>query len=136
MPEKIDSFTDDHRFLSNFEGKVEWIFQAMKTTDWKEQVRVLSASTPGEAKKRGRKVTLRPDWDEIRLDVMEAAVREKFSQPLMARLLEETGDAELVEGNYWHDQFWGDCTCNHHYRSPGQNHLGKLLMKIREENRA
>lgn len=123
----IDSFSGKYRFLSNFEGGVEHIFQAMKTTDYKEQIWVLNSVTPGTAKRRGRKVTLRPDWEDIKIDVMEHCLRGKFANPLYQRLLIQTGDAELIEGNTWNDTFWGVCNGN------GRNELGKLLMKLRKE---
>lgn len=128
----IDSFTGNHEFLSNFfefgsKPTVEHIFQSMKTTDMAEQIWVLSAPTPGTAKRRGRKVTMRPDWNDIRLDVMEMCLRQKFADPFLANALLSTGTAELIEGNHWNDTFWGVCN------GKGENHLGKLLMKIRKE---
>uniref|UniRef100_UPI00345E83CD NADAR domain-containing protein n=1 Tax=uncultured Duncaniella sp. TaxID=2768039 RepID=UPI00345E83CD len=47
--------------------------------------------------------------------------------PALAEKLIATGDAELVEGNYWHDTVWGVCD------GVGENHLGKILMRVREE---
>ena len=132
MARRVNSFEGQFAFLSNFfddgeQPTVEHIFQSMKTTDWREQVFVLGAPSPGAAKRRGRKVTLRPDWEYIKIDVMEACLREKFKNPTLRRLLLDTGDAELIEGNYWNDTFWGVC------RGQGRNELGKLLMKLRTE---
>jgi predicted NAD-dependent protein-ADP-ribosyltransferase YbiA (DUF1768 family) len=58
---------------------------------------------------------------------METLLRQKFAHPELRAKLKETNDAELVEGNWWGDRFWGVC------RGEGENHLGKLLMKIRAE---
>jgi predicted NAD-dependent protein-ADP-ribosyltransferase YbiA (DUF1768 family) len=72
--------------------------------------------TPGEAKKLARKLTaqgyLRKDWEQASLGIMEGLVRQKFSlYPTLREKLLATGDEELVEGNYWHDNFWGACSC-------------------------
>jgi ribA/ribD-fused uncharacterized protein len=136
----IVTFRGQYGFLSNFwaidleyEGIVfptlEHAFQAAKTTSMPVRRAISRLSSPGEAKKMGRGLTLRDDWDNIRLDVMETLLRQKFMPGTsVANALKLTGDAELVEGNNWGDKFWG--------QSPigiGHNHLGKLLMKIRSE---
>lgn len=135
----ISRFREEYAFLSNFHpahvplgayvaGTVEHAFQAMKT-DSDEAVRwVLAAPTPGGAKWRGRRVPLRADWNEVRVSIMEQALRLKFApgSELAVKLL-ATGDAELIEGNDWNDRFWGVCN------GRGSNLLGKLLMKVRGE---
>lgn len=128
-PYRIISFTGLHRFLSNFDerGKVEWRYQASKTLDEDERAWILSAISAGEAKRRGRKITLRDDWEEIKEDVMLELLREKFSDPELADMLTATYPLELVEGNNWSDTYWGV------YRGIGQNRLGILLMQIRDE---
>ena len=83
--------------------------------------------TPGKAKKMGRKVALRPDWEQVKNDVMLALLREKFLDSTLRKKLLETGDAELVEGNWWGDVYWGVC------KGVGENHLGRLLMQVRSE---
>jgi predicted NAD-dependent protein-ADP-ribosyltransferase YbiA (DUF1768 family) len=71
---------------------------------------------------------LRPDWREVREEVMEVGLRQKFRQnPELLQKLLDTGDAYLEEGNTWNDRYWGVC------RGVGQNKLGHLLMKLREE---
>ncbi len=138
-PQVIERFHGEHAFLSNFyyapihyEGErydtVEHAFQAMKTLDGEERRQVREASTPGQAKRMGRKVQLRGDWESIKLSLMKELLSLKFqSHPELRALLLETGDAELIEGNTWNDRFWGVC------RGQGKNHLGKLLMEIRDE---
>ena len=87
---------------------------------------ISKASTPGKAKKLGRKVNLRPGWDEMRISVMMAIIQEKFAPDTqLAQQLIDTAPAELIEGNTWNDRFWGVC------RGKGQNHLGKALMEWR-----
>lgn len=136
----IEAFTKENAFLSNFhlspvefEGvvypSVEHAFQAAKTVDPEERERVRTAKTPAEAKRRGRRVTLREGWDMLRIDVMYDLLKIKFSDRGLAGMLLETGDDELVEGNWWNDRFWGVC------KGHGQNNLGKLLMKVRDELR-
>lgn len=136
----IDSFRGPYRFLSNFYPAtielhdieyptVEHAYQAAKGIDGKAREYVRQAPTPGEAKRRGRDILKRGDWDEIKLGVMENLLRQKFaSEPLRSMLL-ATGNQELVEGNNWGDRFWGRCG------GEGENHLGELLMKIRSDLR-
>ena len=91
---------------------------------------------PSEAKKLGRKVKLREDWETVKYDIMYQVVLAKFSQneDLKNKLL-ETGDAFLEEGTLWHDNCWGNCRCNECKNIVGKNHLGQILMRVREELR-
>ena len=144
--EEIRHFDGDHEFLSNFapnpagilryKGEfyptVEHFFQAMKTENKDLRHHIATVPTPGKAKRMGRRLALRADWQEIRDDVMLYALRHKFDSPLAYKLV-ETGEAKLVEGNEWHDDYWGDCFCPIHKHTPGENKLGKLLMQVREE---
>lgn len=136
----IDTFDGKNAFLSNFyhspiryEGleypTVEHCYQALKTLDETERLNIRNNKSPGQAKRLGRKVVLRKDWENIKLRVMFELLIQKFSSPELLELLLNTGDAELIEGNYWRDHFWGICN------GVGENHLGKLLMKIRKEFR-
>lgn len=137
----IDNFDKEWAFLSNFywseieyEGITyptnEHFFQAMKTTNMSERRAIANALTPGQAKKMGRSVTLRSDWEDIKIDVMREGLYRKFSDEQLADWLVDTGDEELVEGTWWHDRFWGVCNCKK-CGGVGENHLGKLLMEIR-----
>lgn len=83
---------------------------------------------PGEAKRYAKNLTLRKDWSEARLGVMEILLRQKFGQPDFRAALLVTGDAYIEETNTWRDTFWGVCD------EVGENHLGKLIMKIRDES--
>lgn len=141
MREKIERFTDEFAFLSNFypstishEGKlwptVEHAYAAEKTFDAEEKERIRKAETPGRAKSMGRAASLRPDWDSIKVDVMRKLVKEKFRNPILREMLLATGDAELIEGNNWNDTFFGVC------RGQGQNWLGRILEEVRDEIRA
>ena len=142
----ITEFRGAYRFLSNFwpvgwaDGRltVEHYYQAAKAVSADDQRWVYDAPTPGEAKRRGRRVAVRSDWDDVKLEVMRTLVRAKFltSVQLYGWLL-ATGDAELVEGNTWHDNYWGRCSCDRCVRAEivGQNHLGKILMQVRDELR-
>lgn len=143
----IDSFDGKYAFLSNFYSSpiydtdgieyptVEHYFQAMKTLDFTMRLRIANAPTPGQAKRLGRHVNLRRDWNEVKTDVMRDALRLKFSQPSLRKKLLDTEDAWLEEGNIWHDNIWGDCHCHICEDIVGENRLGKLLMEIREEIR-
>lgn len=148
----ISKFDGEYAFLSNFypspfvfkEGEDEFVaktvehyFQYAKTPSMEEGIWILNAATPGEAKRLGRKSYLRKDWEEVKEDVMLFALREKFSNPELRKKLLATGDATLIEGNYWHDNYWGVCTCENCVSNGivGRNRLGTLLMKVREEIR-
>lgn len=111
-------------------ASVEHAFVASKTLDDGERARVRAERDPYRAKRLGRGLTLRPDWDRIRLEVMETLVREKFTRhAALAAQLAATGTLDLVERNHWRDTFWGVC------QGRGENHLGRILMKVRAELR-
>jgi ribA/ribD-fused uncharacterized protein len=139
----INSFRDEYRFLSNFfihrhDGKSgEHAYQAAKCSDLWESDWVWNSNTPGVAKRRGRKVQIRPDWEDVKDEMMLHTLREKFSDvyPEMVKLLLATGDQELVEGNHWHDNYWGVCHCGKCDQTQAQNKLGKMLMQVRKEIR-
>jgi ribA/ribD-fused uncharacterized protein len=136
-------FEGDYRFLSNFWPcpilfesmkfpSVEHAFQAAKTTDRMERTRIAGLASAGAAKRAGRRLVLRAGWDDIKIDVMRLLLQEKFQTPELALKLEETGDRELIEGNHWGDNFWGMIVSNGYH---GYNHLGRLLMEVRQSNR-
>lgn len=137
----ITRFDGEYRFLSNFypakvtyDGvtykTVEHAYQAAKTLDPAERLHIQVAALPGDAKRIGRTVTLRPGWDTLRLEVMRALLVQKFAHPHLRAKLLATAPLPLIEGNTWGDVFWGMC------RGEGENHLGRLLMEIREKSRA
>lgn len=138
----IRSFSGEYSFLSNFyRTDIEYkgitylsseaAYQAQKCAVPNQRLQ-FSLLLPGEAKRLGREVQIREDWNEIRLKEMEDIVRVKFTSntELKDKLL-STGDILLVEGNYWGDTFWGVDIRT----AKGENHLGKILMKIRKELR-
>lgn len=137
MPAVIDSFTGEYRFLSNFwlcnievEGltfpSVENAYQAAKSRDDARDAE-FTLITPAVAKRLGRKLLIRHDWDRVKLTIMRDLLRLKFSDRELMNMLRGTGDALLVEGNTWRDTYWGVCAVS----GRGENHLGKLLMEIR-----
>ena len=139
--ENITEFKNENRWLSNmwscriqFDGhvysSVEHAYVAAKTLDVGERHKIRYTIQPQTAKKYGRSLVLRDNWDTLKLVYMEQFLNQKFdpSTKLGQKLL-KTGDVLLVEGNHWNDTFWGVC------RGKGDNHLGKLLMKIRDQNR-
>jgi ribA/ribD-fused uncharacterized protein len=135
----IDRFDGEHRFLSNFLPEpvvfarieyptVEHAFQAAKTHDRALKLAVTAAPSPGAAKRMGRKLPLRADWERVKTDIMRTLVRLKFSTHQELReLLLATREARLIEENTWDDTFWGVC------KGKGQNWLGRILMEVREE---
>ena len=143
----ISSFRGDYRFLSNFHQcpfeydgltypNAEAAFQAQKCSDPAGRIRYTQIKNPVIAKRMGRHETLPVDWDTTCFDTMNAILHQKFAVPELAQLLLDTGDAYLEEGNHWHDNRWGRCTCEKCRDKEGQNWLGKILMGIRDELRA
>jgi ribA/ribD-fused uncharacterized protein len=134
---EIKGFQGEHRFLSNFypcivafDGLVyqssEAAYQAQKAVD--EEVRGrFTTINAREARTLGRHIILRTDWEMEKLNVMYRILREKFSKEPLQGMLLSTKDAYLEETNYWHDTFWGV------YNGKGENHLGRLLMLVRDE---
>lgn len=136
-----------YRFLSNFYiGEPityagddymtgEHLFQAMKAITDRDEQRIINAKSPGEAKRLGRTIMLRPDWEEVKYDVMAIVVRHKFARDRReAAMLLDTGDALLMEGTFWGDTVWGVDLNLPDW--PGRNWLGTLLMARRAELRA
>ena len=132
----ITEFNGEYFFLSNFFYQPvvykgfcfknnEAAFQSAKCP---ERVREFCNLSPSEAKRLGRRVKLREDWEHVKTSVMYEICKAKFTQsPILREKLIATGDAELIEGNYWNDTVWGMCN------GIGENRLGKILMVIREE---
>lgn len=150
----IDSFRGSYRFLSNFfpcsvtalwgeltgipfpqtrlVQSVEHAYQAAKAINPTDFDIICEASSPVEAKRLGKKLRKLPDnWESRRLYVMERLLKEKFSDfnPHLKKMLIDTNNELLIEGNNWRDTFWGV------YNGEGENHLGRLLMQIRESMR-
>jgi ribA/ribD-fused uncharacterized protein len=115
---------------------VEHAFQAAKTHDVDQRMSLLNAKTPSGAKQMGRRIKRRADWFDVSLVIMESLVRQKFTYypDLRAKLL-ETGDTALIEGNTWRDKFYGAIWDAKISEWVGENHLGKILMKVRSELR-
>lgn len=133
---KIERFAGDYAFLSNFHPAivffdghmyptVENAFQAAKCLHEEDRAQ-FAVLAPGQAKRLGRKIEMRPDWNNVRLGVMRDLVLQKFRNhaELQEKLL-ATDDATLVKGNQWHDTFWGVCN------GVGQNNLGQILINVR-----
>ena len=141
----ITEFDGKYAFLSNFfyapfvyDGIIyptnEHFFQAMKTLDQEKRKQIAEAKTPGAAKRMGRQVQLREDWEEVKYTAMRVGVERKFdAHPGLAEKLIATGDAILIEGNSWHDNTWGSCFCSKCAAIAGKNWLGEILMERRKE---
>lgn len=141
------STREAYGYMSNFwkapiimSGKVyptsEHYFQAMKMLNPDTQEYIRQLPTPMMAANEGRKrytgpstecYRIRPDWENVKNDIMEEAVLAKFTQhdDLRQQLL-STGDTELIEHTR-NDSYWGDGG-----NGRGQNWLGKILMRVRQ----
>ncbi len=134
----INQFRGEYFFLSNFyEAPVEYggityqtneaAFQAQKCAK-EEDRKKFAALSPGDAKRMGRQVTLRPDWEDVKVNIMRDIVIEKFNQnPDLRDKLMDLEGAYLEEGNTWGDRVWG--TVN----GQGKNLLGQILMEVRDK---
>lgn len=134
----IKEFRGKYYFLSNFfESKVTWegveylnnesAFQSAKVLDRETRLKFANLD-PSQGKRKGRNVKLRHDWEKVKFDIMYEICYAKFTQneDLKQRLL-DTKDEYLEEGNTWGDKIWGTVS------GVGQNHLGKILMRVRDE---
>lgn len=141
-----------YRFLSNFFvgdpiqiyggsfATGEHLFQALKADDPSNFRTIMRAKTPHDAKRYGRTIRLREDWEQVKYDAMMFTIRVKFhrSRP-EAQMLLDTGDALLIEGTYWGDDVWGVCLTPNRppwLTAPGRNWLGTMLMARRAELRS
>jgi ribA/ribD-fused uncharacterized protein len=147
MPD-IDRFVGRYFFLSNFypcrPGSIrlpiahcgedsrywpttEHAYQAAKTHDPEERLRIFSIDAPGKVKRLGTQVKLRSDWELIKQEVMLNLLMQKFADPQLREKLLRTNDARLIEGNAWGDTYWGQVD------GVGENHLGRLLETVRHQ---
>ncbi len=140
---RIRYFTAQYKFLSNFYpisirfGKhvypsAEHLFQFLKTKPgcgWEDAFSL--ARSPGKAKIMGQSLELPVDWEQTKVALMRVVLRLKFEDRHLARRLKDTGTAKLIEGNTWHDNFWGDCTCKQCKDIVSRNMLGVLLIDLR-----
>jgi len=136
--DSVNGFQGEYRFLSNFypvtitfEGLTyessEAAYQANKSED--ENIRKeFTGINARDARNKGRQIVIRQDWEAEKLNVMYKILRAKFTQSnRMRTALIDTKDLQLIETNYWYDEFWGV------YNGKGLNHLGRLLMIVRDE---
>lgn len=133
----IDSFSGMYFWLSNFYrspiffdgyecATVEHAYQGAKAQDPANRLSIFQSKSPKEAKRAGRKVKLRPDWEEVKDAVMMECLIQKFTlHPDLRCKLLNTGDAMLIEDNHWGDTYWGVCD------GDGCNKLGQMLMLVR-----
>lgn len=133
----VYSFQKDYFFLSNFFNhdlifyndmaatNVETLYQASKPLFKVDSEKILKTSSPGEAKKLGRRGELSHDWEKRKVSIMYDLLTLKFKIPELRNKLISTAGMVLIEGNYWQDRFWGVC------EGEGLNILGEMLMEIR-----
>jgi hypothetical protein len=140
----IKSFEGEYKWLSNFYSSpveieafgnkhiaktVEHAYQALKSKNIDDFKEILEAETPGKAKKLGQDIDIRSDWNDIKENIMLELLKQKFNKNPLRQMLLNTKTIKIIEGNTWHDNFWGKCYCGK--CENGENKLGELLMKIR-----
>ena len=140
---EITSFRGEYSWLSNFHkcdclynNKIypssEHVYLAHKSTNENDHELIRGHPFDG-LKSTSRKIELRNDWNEVKLEIMQIALFVKFSQhEYLKQKLLSTGNAIIIEKNSWHDNFYGDCSCPKCSKIIGQNHLGILLMDLRK----
>lgn len=143
----IREFKGEYRWLSNFfpaeikfeaqhYPSVENAYQAAKFNPRHERTK-FELCSPYTAKKWGKKATLRSNWDEQKLPLMKSLVEQKFTNPEFAEMLSALPEyVHIMEGNNWGDTFWGAVVNPNTLEWEGQNHLGKIIMDIRDRLRA
>ena len=142
MQDTIRQFTGEYNFLSNFYpvkitydnityASSEHAYQAQKCKNSDDKLKFIDISA-AQAKRLGKKVENRDDWNDVRVQIMYDILKLKFQNSKLRKMLLSTGDKYLMEGNYWNDSFWGyDLK-----RNKGENVLGNLLCKIRSDIQA
>lgn len=139
----ITAFSGDYRWLSNFWiGRpilyhgveymtAEHLYQSHKAWYETDEQYIINAPTPREAKRRGQEIGLPTNWDDVKDRAMFNTVSAKFLDPELAQKLVDTGDEKLIEGNTWHDNYWGNCNCGAVMCIDSQNKLGEILELVR-----
>lgn len=136
IDDKICIFYGEYGFLSNFylhpityEGIIypssEHAYQAAKSLDTNERIRMSLLPHPRDAKREGKLLKKRKDIESVKFDIMLNVCTLKFEDPTLAAMLKATEPNKLIEGNHWKDTFWGVC------EGKGENNLGQILMFIR-----
>lgn len=131
-------FKGEHFFLSNFYEHPVSVFgltfrnneAAFQSQKCPERAREFCNLTASQAKSLGRRVKLRPDWEEVKNKIMYKVCEVKFSDPVLREKLLNTTPFNLIEGNTWGDMYWGQVFISDEW--VGRNKLGKILMSIRE----
>ena len=141
-----EGFCGEFEFLSNFSPSpveykghiypsVEVAFQSAKCYNEVDAGLFKKFKThfdSGKAKRLGRQINLRPDWESVKLDIMIDLLCKKFQIPSLRQQLLATGDMEITEFNQWHDITFGVCTCSRCSKKEAKNILGKMLMEVRD----
>ena len=142
--EPLSSFDGSYSFLSNFaeipvvyEGRMyptgEHAYQAAKTSIMAEQEVIATAPMPGKAKRLGRACHMDADFENRKFDIMYEIETAKFFNFYWRDELLKTFPYQLIEGNTWHDNIWGNCICSKCKNTSGQNNLGNTLMNVRAD---
>lgn len=141
MKNEIRLFKGEYGFLSNFwicnlevwgrrfpSSEHAYVYSknpSQVSDNWDEFVDMM----PVDVKRYGRQLTFTAEWEDKKIDIMTTIVTVKFIQNInLQRLLVQTGDAALIEGNTWGDKFWGIDERS----GEGRNVLGNILMSVRD----
>jgi len=135
--DQYGGFSNFSRHPFELDGK-QWLttehyFTAQKfpgNEAYQEKIRLEKSPMVAARLGRSRAQPIRPDWEQVKDELMKAALLAKFRQNKDIReILLSTGDAQLVEHTK-NDRYWGDGG-----DGSGKNKLGLLLMEIREKLR-
>lgn len=126
-------------FAVRYKGRLwmtsEHLYQASKFLDGSPPyLEIYMATSAHDAKQiadeERHQVFRLKDFDDRKLEIMEMILRLKFDQhEYVRKSLFRTGDVRIVE-NSPEDSFWG-----RGQDWNGENHLGRIWMKIRDEKK-
>ncbi len=119
----------DIEFMGHKFKSVENAYMFAKNPKDIEWLKKCLSMSPGDIKKASKSISLRDDWEVVKLSIMYNLLKQKFTQEPFRTSLLGTKNENIVEGNRWNDTFWGvDIKSN---PNVGENWLGRLIMDIR-----
>lgn len=119
----------DIEFMNHKFKSVENAYMFAKNPNNEEWLNKCLSMSPGDVKKASKLISIREDWDSVKLSIMYELLKQKFTQEPFRTNLIETRNENIVEGNRWNDTFWGVDIKN--TPNVGENWLGRLIMDIR-----
>jgi predicted NAD-dependent protein-ADP-ribosyltransferase YbiA (DUF1768 family) len=142
-PVTVKEFRDKYSFLSNsYKCSVEWegilypsvshALSATLTEHKKERIKISETKNISDVKKFTKDFQVTDKWTRNKYQLMYDLVLKKFLTDSMLEFkLLCTEGAKLVNGNHWHDNINGVCSCRECIGKPSENRLGEILTRVR-----